>query len=346
MNIFMTARILFSVLDFAPVRVGETPRDALHQTVDLARAVEALGFTRFWVVEHHGAQTFASAATPVVIGHIAGKTSTIRVGSGGVMLPNHSPLVVAEQFGTLESLYPGRIDLGVGRSSGTVSDDVTRALRATPEARERFPSDLREMQLLFRDRTAEQMVRAVPGAGLNVPIWLLGSSTFSAQQAAMLGLPFAFAMHIGGDSLDAAIEVYRSTFKPSEMLSEPYVMVAVLVTAAETDEAAQLLFTSFQQLMIDHVRGTLGTLQPPTADLGKLVTPEEESRLKERSWRHAITGSASTVERRLQALVDETAADELMVLNVIHDQNARHLSFRIVADVRDRINARKFGFSR
>jgi luciferase family oxidoreductase group 1 len=188
----MAERIPFSVLDFVPVRLGELPRDALYHAVELARVVEALGFTRFWVVEHHGARTFASAATPVVIGHIAGKTSTIRVGSGGVMLPNHSPLVVAEQFGTLESLYPGRIDLGVGRSSGSVSDSVTRALRTTPEARERFPSDLREMQSLFRKCAPDQTVHAVPGAGLDVPIWLLGSSTFSAQQAAMLGLPFAF----------------------------------------------------------------------------------------------------------------------------------------------------------
>ncbi len=256
-----------------------------------ARAVEVLGFKRFWVAEHHGAQTVASAATSVVIGHIAGKTSTIRVGSGGVMLPNHSPLVVAEQFGTLDSLYPGRIDLGVGRSSGSVSDGITHALRSTPEARERFPSDLREVKSLFRKYTPDQAIRAVPGAGLDVPIWLLGSSTFSAQQAATLGLPFAFATHIGPDALGAAIEVYP--------------------------------------------------LPPPTADLGAFATLDEERTLMERSWRHAITGSVETVQRRAEALIDETAADELMVLTVIYDQDARRRSFQIVGEVRDRINAQK-----
>lgn len=333
--------VSFSVLDVSPVRSGETPRDALDQTVELARAVEALGFVRFWVVEHHGASTFASAATPVVIGHIAGKTSTIRVGSGGVMLPNHSPLVVAEQFGTLDLLYPGRIDLGIGRSSGSVSDAITRALRSTPEARERFPSDVRELQSLFGKCTPDQAIQAVPGAGQDVPIWLLGSSTFSAQQAATLGLPFAFATHIGPDSLGAALEVYRSTFKPSTVLSQPYVMVCVVVTAADTDAAAQYLFTSFKQTTVGHVRGTHGTLPPPTTDLGASATPDEERRLTERLWRHAITGSMETVQRRIEALIDETAADELMILTVIYDQDARHRSFQIVGEVRDRINAQR-----
>src|SRR5258706_2311267 len=337
----MTEQVPFSVLDLCPVRSGETPRDALHQTVELARAVEVLGFKRFWVAEHHGAQPVASAATSVVIGHIAGKSSTIRVGSGGVMLPNHSPLVVAEQFGTLDSLYPGRIDLGVGRSSGSVSDGITHALRSTPEARERFPSDLREVKSLFRKYTPDQAIRAVPGAGLDVPIWLLGPSTFSAQQAATLGLPFAFATHIGPDALGAAIEVYRSTFKPSMALSHPYVMICVVVTAADTDAAAQYLFTSFQQMTVGHVRGTHGTRPPPTADLGALATLDEERTLMERSWRHAITGSVETVQRRAEALIDETAADELMVLTVIYDQDARRRSFQIVGEVRDRINAQK-----
>jgi luciferase family oxidoreductase group 1 len=335
----MTGQIPFSVLDFAPVRSGETPREALQQVVDLARKAEALRFKRFWVVEHHGQPLAASAATPVIIGHIAGKTSTIRVGAGGVMLPNHSPLVIAEQFGTLASFYPGRIDLGMGRASGSTSDDgILRALRWTQDARDRFPIDLREVQSLFREPAPDQVVQAVPGAGLDVPIWLLGSSTFSAQQAGTLGLPFAFATHIGPDSLGAALNVYRSTFKPSEALKQPYIMICVAAVAAETDAGAQRLFTSFQQVFIEYLRGTRGTpLRPPT-DRDAFATVEERTRIEHWS-RHAIIGSPETVQRRAEALIDETAADELMVLTLIYDQDARHRSFEIVAGVRDRITA-------
>ena len=223
----MRLQIPFSVVDFSILRLGETPREALQQTVDLARHVEALGFKRFWLTEHHGVLSSASAATSVVIGHVAGKTSVIRVGSGGVMLPNHPPLVIAEQFGTLASLYPDRIDLGLGRAAGG-HDGVLRALRVGPAARDRFPSDVRELQFFFREPTPDQKVHAVPGAGLSVPIWLLGSSTFSAEQAGALGLPFAFATHIGPDAVGAAIEIYRSSFKASEVLARPYVMNTVL----------------------------------------------------------------------------------------------------------------------
>jgi luciferase family oxidoreductase group 1 len=333
--------IPFSVLDFAPIRSGETAAHALRQTVDMARAAETLGFMRYWVSEHHGAQTVASAATSVVIGHIAGLTSKIRVGAGGVMLPNHTPLVIAEQFGTLESLYPGRIDLGVGRASGSANDDVAKVLRSTQQARERFPDDLRELQSLFREPEPAHTVRAVPGAGLDVPIWVLASSPFSAQQGAQLGLPLAFATHIGPDARDAAIAAYRSAFQPSAVLDRPYVMVAGVVTAADTDAAAQYLFTSFQQLSLGRLRGTpLMQLRPPMADFDTLPNDDERARLNN-ALRAAITGSAEQVEQKLAAMIDETGADEVMVLSLIHDPDARRRSLEIIGEVRDSINARR-----
>jgi luciferase family oxidoreductase group 1 len=335
----MVKPIPFSVLDFSPIRAGETPEHALRQTVELARAAESLGFRRFWVAEHHGAQTVASAATPVVIGHIASATSTIRVGSGGVMLPNHTPLVVAEQFGTLESLYPGRIDLGVGRASGSTHDDVARALRATQEARDRFPSDLRELQSLFREPAHSQTVRAVPGAGLDVPIWVLASSLFSAQQGAQIGLPLAFATHIGAGARDAAISAYRSGFQRSAMLDKPYVMVAVIVTAADSDEIARRLTTSAQQVALARLRGqSVAALQPPVDDIAALTSADELERLKG-SQHAAVTGSAQSIEHQLSTLINDTDADEIMVLSLIHDLGARHRSLEIVGKVRDGINA-------
>src|ERR1700704_2075610 len=254
----MRLQIPFSVVDFSILRLGETPREALQQTVDLARHVEALGFKRFWLPEHHGVLSSASAATSVVIGHVAGKTSVIRVGSGGVMLPNHPPLVIAEQFGTLASLYPDRIDLGLGRAAGGHDG----GLRGGPAPRDGFPPDVRELQFFSREPTPDQKVHAVPGAGLSVPIWLLGSSTFSAEQAGALGLPFAFATHIGPDAVGAAIEIYRSNFKASEVLARSYVMITVLVIAAETDEAARHLFTSIQQIVLTMLRGDMAGRPP------------------------------------------------------------------------------------
>ena len=330
----MRLQIPFSVVDFSTLRLGETPREALQQTVDLARHVEALGFKRFWLTEHHGVLSSASAATSVVIGHVAGKTSVIRVGSGGVMLPNHPPLVIAEQFGTLASLYPDRIDLGLGRAAGG-HDGVLRALRVGPAARDRFPSDVRELQFFFREPTPDQKIHAVPGAGLSVPIWLLGSSTFSAEQAGALGLPFAFATHIGPDAVGAAIEIYRSSFKASEVLARSYVMITVLVIAAETDEAARHLFTSIQQIVLTMLRGDMaGPLPPPVHDLGAIAIPQE---LAGAEWalRYAIVGSQKTVRQGIEALIAETAADELSVLTMIYDLDARRRSFEIVAEARD-----------
>jgi luciferase family oxidoreductase group 1 len=330
----MRLQIPFSVLDFSTLRLGETPREALQQTVDLARHVEALGFKRFWLTEHHGVSHSASAATSVVIGHVAGKTSVIRVGSGGVMLPNHPPLVIAEQFGTLASLYPDRIDLGLGRAAGG-HDSVLQALRVGPDARDRFPSDVRELQFFFREPTPDQKLHAVPGAGLSVPIWLLGSSAFSAEQAGALGLPFAFATHIGPDAVGAAIEIYRSSFKASEVLTRPHVMITVLVIAAETDEAARHLFTSIQQVVITMLRGDIaGPLPPPVHDLGAIATPQELAGAEQR-LRYAIIGSRKTVRQRIEALIAETAADELSVLTMIYDLDARRRSFEIVTEARE-----------
>jgi luciferase family oxidoreductase group 1 len=249
--------------------------------------------------------------------------------------------VVVEQFGTLESLYPGRIDLGVGRSSGSVGESVARALRSTSETRERFPDDLREMQSLFRPFTPDQALRAVPGAGLEVPIWVLGSSTFSAREAAMLGLPFAFGSHVNPDSLGSAIEIYRSNFTPSVVLGRPYVMACVIVTAADTDETAHYLFSSLQQLTVGQMRNTLSALIPPMADVDAFATADEQRALTQRSWRHAVTGSMQTVQRRIEPLIDQTAIDELKVLSLIHDLDARYRSFELLSEVRNRIHARE-----
>ncbi|MEZ2126289.1 MULTISPECIES: LLM class flavin-dependent oxidoreductase [unclassified Sinorhizobium] len=330
----MVKHVLFSILDFAPVRAGETVRDALHQTVQLARLAEMLGFRRFWVPEHHGIPLMGSAATAVVIAHIAAQTSKIRVGSGGVMLPNHSPLVVAEQFGTLECLHHGRIDLGIGRSSGSATPAIAKALRYTPEARDRFPDDVRELQSLFAKTMPDQAVEAVPGAGLEIPIWLLGSSTFSAQQAAMLGLPFVFATQIGHDELHPALDAYRSNFKPSATLASPYAMICSIAVAADTDEIAETLFSSAKQLLIGGLRKNHSDLLQPPRDFS---ISDEEKTMLEKSSRHAIVGSAETVERRIRQLIQATEADELMFLSFIHDLTARQRSLEILSHVQARI---------
>jgi luciferase family oxidoreductase group 1 len=330
-----SATIPVSILDWAPIRAGETPGDALRQATDFARYVEALGFKRFWVTEHHGIALAASAATPVVIAHIAGKTSTIRVGSGGIMLPNHPPLIIAEQFGTLASLYPGRIDLGLGRASGGAPGDeaVLRALRLSASSRERFPLDVRELQSYFRVPQQDQEVVAVPGAGIDLPIWLLGSSDFSAAQAGALGLPFAFATQIGHKVLNNAVKTYRSSFKQSGTRTRPYLMICALVVAAETDRAAQHLLTSIQQVLVSQMRGANGGRLPaPVWDLAGSITDEEHARL-DRIMPFAIVGSGETVRREIESLISETEADELMIMSFIHDQNARHSCVEIVADI-------------
>jgi luciferase family oxidoreductase group 1 len=327
----------FSVLDLSFVREGETPGDALRASLELAKHVERLGYRRFWLAEHHNMAGIASAATSVAIAYIAGGTSTIRVGSGGVMLPNHAPLVVAEQFGTLESLYPGRIDLGLGRAPGT--DPLTsRALRhQLSGSGESFPQDVQELQSYFAPAEPDQAVRAVPGEGLNVPIWLLGSSTFNARLAAALGLPFAFASHFAPEHLHTALDLYRQHFQPSEHLDRPYAMVAANVFVADSDEEARRLFTSAQMGFVSLIRGTRSKLQPPVESMDGLWTPAERAGV-ERFLRYSYHGSPDTVRESLRSLLDETEADELITTARIYDQAARLRSFELLAGVRDTIH--------
>jgi len=324
----------FSVLDLSPIIQGGTAADALRRTLDLARLAEHLGYNRYWLAEHHNMPGIASAATAVVIGHVAAGTSTIRVGSGGVMLPNHAPLVIAEQFGTLASLFPGRIDLGLGRAPGT--DQLTaRALRrGAANSADTFPQDVMELQAYFRPAQPGQAVQAVPGAGLAVPIWLLGSSLFSAQLAAALGLPFAFASHFAPDHLDEALGLYRRDFQPSSVLGKPYAMAAIGVVAAETDAAAARLFTSLQQSFVKLRRGAPGPLPPPVDSMEGLWSPLEQAGVSQ-AFREAVVGSPATVQRGLAAFLERTKVDELMVTAAIHDHDARLRSFELVAQVRD-----------
>jgi len=326
---------VFSVLDLAPVPMGSTVGDALQNSLDLARHVERLGFHRYWLAEHHNMTGIASAATAVLIGHVAAGTSTIRVGSGGIMLPNHAPLMVAEAFGTLAALYPGRIDLGLGRAPGT--DQATmRALRRYMGAVDSFAQDVVELQAWFQPATPDQAVRAVPGEGQDVPLWLLGSSTYSAQLAAALGLPFAFAAHFAPDHLMDAVALYRRHFKPSAALAAPYVLVCISVCAAETDEEARRLSSSTQQQFLALRRGRPGLLPPPVDDITQIASPAELAGL-EHTFRYSAVGSPETVLSKIEAVLALTGADELMAASQIHDHAARVRSYEILAGVRGRL---------
>ena len=326
--------IPFSVLDLSPVVKGSTPAQAFRNTLDLARHVERAGYRRFWLAEHHNMPGIASAATAVLIGHVAGGTTTIRVGSGGVMLPNHAPLVIAEQFGTLESLYPGRIDLGLGRAPGT-DMLTTRALRRDPAAgAEHFPQDVMELQGYFAAPSPGQAVRAVPGAGLNVPIWLLGSSMYSAELAAYMGLPFAFASHFAPDYLLAALDAYRRGFKPSAALDAPYAMAAINVIAAETDDEARHLFKSLQQQFINLRRGVPSRLQHPD-EVNDSDWRDEDHFALSRIIKYSVVGSPASVRSGIDAFLALTQVDELMVTAHVFDHAARLRSFDLVAGVRD-----------
>lgn len=330
--------IPFSVLDLSPIVRGNTATDALRNTLALAQHAEKLGFRRFWLAEHHNNPGIASAATAVVIGYVAGGTQTIRVGSGGVMLPNHSPLVIAEQFGTLASLYPGRIDLGLGRAPGT--DQLTaRALRRDHmNNADTFPQDVEELRALFGPVQPGQRIRAVPGAGLEVPLWILGSSLFGAQLAAMLGLPFGFASHFAPDMLMQALDIYRERFQPSTQLEKPHAMVVANVVAADTDEAARYQFTSVQQSMTNLLRGVPGMMQPPIDDIDSYWSASEKAGAQ-RMLRYAISGSPATVQSRLRSFIAETAADELMVTSHLYDPAVARRSLDIVAQARDALAA-------
>ena len=320
-----------SILDLVPVILGETPREALRRSLDLAQHAEAFGYKRYWVAEHHNMTAIASAATSVVIGHLAGGTSTIRVGSGGIMLPNHSPLVIAEQFGTLESLYPGRIDLGLGRAPGTDSRTL-RALRRDPAREHTFPQDVLELQSFLAPAVSGQTVRAIPGAGTEVPIWILGSSTFGAELAASLGLPYAFASHFAPDALLSALEIYRRKFRPSKQLDQPYAMVGLNAVAADTDDEAHYLFTTIQQSFTNLVRGAGGKLQAPIDNIDNYWTAVEKQHASH-MLKYSIIGSAETVRKELEEFVGLTQADELMIVTTIYNHAARVRSYEIVADV-------------
>jgi luciferase family oxidoreductase group 1 len=323
--------IPFSVLDLSPITEGSNAAQSFRNTLDLAQHAEGLGFKRYWLAEHHGMPGIASAATAVLIGHVAGGTSTIRVGAGGIMLPNHSPLVIAEQFGTLESLYPGRIDLGLGRAPG--SDQITsRALRRNLATdADEFPQDVAELMDFLSDHP-RQSVRAVPGTGLKVPIWILGSSLFGAQLAAMLGLPYAFASHFAPAQMMPAVELYRATFKPSAQQAKPYVMLGFNVFAADTDDEAQVLATSMQQAFVNLRSGRPAQLPQPKPGYAEQVGPAEQALLRSVLSCTAIGGPA-TVRKGLEDFVTRTGADELMITSQMFDHAARKRSYELTAGV-------------
>ncbi|MEX2495873.1 MAG: LLM class flavin-dependent oxidoreductase [Woeseia sp.] len=318
-----------SILDLAFVRSGGTPAEALRNTLDLAQHAERWGYRRFWLAEHHNMVGIASAATSVVIGYVAAGTRSIRVGAGGIMLPNHAPLVVAEQFGTLETLYRGRIDLALGRAPGTDQQTV-RALRRDPVAADSFPRDVLELQALFAPLHTGQMVQAVPGTGLQVPLWILGSSLFGAQLAAALGLPYAFASHFAPDALLQALEVYRENFQPSDQLRKPRVMVAANVAVAETDEEARRLFTSVQQQFTNLVRGSRGKLPPPIDDIETYWTPLEKAQAG-RMLACSFVGSENSVSEGIDGFIEQTVADEVIVSSAIYDHDARLRSYELLS---------------
>ena len=321
----------YSILDLAPVPEGRTPADALAASVDLARHAEALGYHRYWLAEHHNMPGIASAATPIVIGHVAAGTRKIRVGAGGIMLPNHAPLVVAEQFGTLETLYPGRIDLGLGRAPGT--DQATmRALRRYMASADQFPQDVVEVLSYLGDAEPDPVVQAVPGRGTRVPVWILGSSLFGAQLAAYLGLPYAFASHFAPAMLGDAAETYRRGFRPSEYLDRPYFMLAAGVFAGETDAEGHYLKSSQLQSFARLRSGKPGKLSPPVPDIESRVAPHLLAEARQ-AMACSATGSRDTVRRELGALIDRYQPDEVMVAAMIHDHEARKRSVTIAAEV-------------
>lgn len=322
-----------SVLDLAPIVAGSDAVTALHNSLALARHAEALGYRRFWVAEHHNMDGVASAATAVLIGQIARATERIRVGSGGIMLPNHAPLTVAEQFGTLASFFPGRIDLGLGRAPGT-DGPTMRALRRhlSSAAEDRFPQDVQELQAYLGPAREGQVVRAIPGQGTEVPIWLLGSSLYSAQLAAYLGLPFAFASHFAPDLLMQALDIYRAQYRPSARHPEPHAMVGLNVIVADSDEQAQRLFTSLQQRFLGMQRGQRGPLPPPVDDMDALWSPAEKAGVA-RMLAESVVGSPVTVRAGLLATVERTGADEFIVASALHDFDARLRSYELLAQL-------------
>ncbi len=330
--------IPFSILDLSPIPKGGSAADAFRNSLGLAQHAERLGYQRYWLAEHHNMPGIASAATAVVIAHIAGGTRTIRVGSGGIMLPNHSPLVIAEQFGTLASLFPGRIDLGLGRAPGTDMMTAQALRRDVAMSAESFPQDVQELQQYFAPPQPRQRIRAVPGAGLDVPIWLLGSSLYSAQLAALLGLPFAFASHFAPDDLMQALDLYRARFQPSPHLERPYAMAACNVVAADSDAEARRQFTSQQQSFINLRRGMPTQVPPPIDDIESYWSPAEKA-MVQRALAYSFVGAPPAVAEGIDTFLRMTQADELMITAHLHDQHARLRSIELAMGVRERLAA-------
>jgi luciferase family oxidoreductase group 1 len=321
-----------SVLDLATVTKGSTPADAFRNSLDLAQHAERWGFERFWLAEHHNMESIASSATAVLIGHIAGGTSKIRIGSGGIMLPNHAPLIVAEQFGTLASLYPGRIDLGLGRAPGTDQQTAMALRRDLRSAGTDFPGNLEELRTYLSADNLSSRVRAIPGEGLDIPIWLLGSSTFSAQLAAKLGLPFAFASHFAPANLFAALQIYRDTFQPSEHLKEPYAIACVNVIAADNDEEASYLATSLYQFARGVIHGFTKPLQLPVESMDGIWNEFERASILQMMY-FSFIGGPATVQEGLQEFLDQTQVDEIMVVSHVYDHAARLRSYELVSEL-------------
>jgi luciferase family oxidoreductase group 1 len=328
LNVSRQSCIPISVLDLAPVKAGGSIASSFAETLSLARHAEEWGYHRFWLAEHHNMAGIASAATSVLIGYVAGGTHRIRVGSGGVMLPNHSPLVIAEQFGTLETLYPGRIDLGLGRAPGT-DGPTFYALRRRPESSDDFPQQVQELLALLEPAEPGQVVRAVPGSGTRVPVWLLGSSTFSAQLAAILGLPFAFAAHFAPQQMMQAFQLYRANYRPSERNPRPYAMACIPVVAAETDDEAQLLSTSVRLKFLEIMRGVKDSLlQPPVLSM---AGSEEQDRANV-MLKELIVGGPQTLEGKLAAFLERTGVDELMISSNVYDHQKQLRSYQLIAE--------------
>lgn len=323
--------IPFSILDLVTVNKGQTARDALHRSLELAQHAEHWGYQRFWVAEHHNMPNIASAATSVVIGYLAAGTTSIRVGAGGIMLPNHAPIMVAEQFGTLESLYPGRIDLGLGRAPGT-DFNTSRALRRDPQRADLFPDEVVELQSFLAPLQQGQQIQAVPGASLNIPLWILGSSLFGAKLAATLGLPYSFAAHFAPDYLPQALAVYRREFKPSAQLAQPYVMLCINAVAADSDAEAKRLFTTMQQSFTNLIRGRRDLTLPPIESMDNYWTPLEKQQVSH-MLNYSVVGSEETVKHGLQSLIADTKADELMIVANIYAAKARLRSYEIIGKI-------------
>lgn len=321
--------IPLSVLDLATIVEGETPADAFKRSMALAQHAEKLGYTRYWFAEHHNMESVASAATAVLIGYVAGGTSKIKVGSGGVMLPNHAPLIIAEQFGTLASLYPGRIDLGLGRAPGT--DPVTSyALRRSLKSDvDDFPNDVVELINYLGPRDEAARVRAIPGEGTQVPVWLLGSSTYSAQLAAMLGLPFGFASHFAPTYLQDALNIYRSKFTPSQFLQKPYALACINVIAADTDEEAEYIATSFYQMALGMIRNQRRPMQPPITTMDGLWSDQEKAAIQH-MMHYTFIGGSEKVKNELNAFLNETDVDEIMIASHVYDLEAKKRSYELI----------------